>query len=186
MSPLDALESLIHGLRYRAVMRHFHDGGRLADLGSGNEPRFLLTVKDRVERCWGLDPWAQPFDDGKLTVTRGDITKRLPFEDAFLDQITCLAVLEHVDDPPPILRECLRCLRSGGRLIVTTPSHLGILVHELMRRLGLVRDVKEDEHHDFLMTPARLAGWLQEAGFRVEDAYTFEFGVNVLAVGLKP
>ena len=186
MSPLDALESLIHTLRYRAVMTHFRDGGTLADLGSGNEPRFLREVHGRVARCWGLDPAAQPRQEGNMTITRGDITQRLPFDDASLDQITCLAVLEHVDEPVPILREGWRCLKPGGRMIVTTPSRLGILVHELMRRLGLVRDVKEYEHRDFLMTPDRLASWLKEAGFQVEAAYAFELGINVIAVGVKP
>ncbi len=183
---MKALENLIHNLRYGAVMRHFRDGGKLADLGCGDEPRFLRTVRDRVERCWGIDPNATPSDDGRMTIARGDINRRLPFGDGTLDQVTCLAVLEHIDEPIPILRECLRCLRPGGRVIVTTPSRLGILVHELMRRLCLVRDVREDEHRDFWMTPDRLANWLSQAGFQVQASYRFELGVNVLAVGVKP
>lgn len=181
----DFLEFVVHGLRYHEVLRHFRDGGTLADLGSGDEPRFLRKVCHRVERAWGLDPQAKPGQEKNITLLKADVTKRLPFEDGALDQATSLAVVEHVPNPDAILAECYRVLKPGGRLIVTTPSRLGILIHELMRRVGLIRDVKEDEHIDFLMTPERLAGWLEDAGFDVVTAYRFELGVNVIAVGEK-
>lgn len=182
----DFLEFVVHGLRYQEVLRVFRDGGTLADLGSGDEPRFLRKVSKRVDRAWGLDPQAKPGQEGNITIMRGDATQRLPFDDASMDQLTSLAVIEHVDDPHKILAECLRVLRPGGQLIMTTPSRMGILVHELMRRVGLIRDVKEDEHRDFLMSPERLARWMREAGFRVTESGYFELGLNVICVGVKP
>ena len=182
----DAVEAFVHGLRYRQVLRHFRPCGSLADLGSGDQPRFLRRVRGQVGQCWGLDPAATPGREDNMTLLRADVTKRLPFEDGQLDQITLLAVLEHVDEPRAILAECRRCLKAGGRLIATTPSRLGIYVHEIIRRLGLVRDVKEDEHRDFAMSSKLLARWLTEAGLLVETSYSFELGLNVLAVGIKP
>lgn len=184
----DFLEWLVHGLRYHQVLKHFRPCDRLADLGSGDEPRFLRKVHDRTRQCWGLDPQTRPGQEGNITLLKADITRRLPFEDAFLDQVSMLAVVEHVDEPRvhEILAECRRVLRPGGRLIATTPSALGILVHELMRRVGLIRDVKEDEHRDFGMSPERLRAWLARAGFEVEAAYLFELGLNVIAVGTRP
>jgi SAM-dependent methyltransferase len=182
----DFLESVVHGLRYHEVLRVFRNGGTLADLGSGDEPRFLRRVSQRVDRAWGLDPRAKPGQEGNITLLRGDATQRLPFEDASLDQLTSLAVIEHVDDPHAILAECLRVMRPGGQLIITTPSRLGILVHELMRRVGLIRDVKEGEHRDFLMSPERLSGWVSAAGFRVTRSAYLAPGLNILCVGVKP
>jgi hypothetical protein len=49
-----------------------------------------------------------------------DIT-RLSFEDAMLDCICTFDVLEHVPQYAEGLRECLRCLRPGGRLLITVP-----------------------------------------------------------------
>jgi len=168
---------------YRSVLRHLRDGGQLADLGCGEEARFLRLALPRVARGWGLDSAVDPLDEGRLTLVRADLTRRLPFGDDILDQITCLSLLEHLDEPIPLLRECFRCLRPGGRLIVATPSRLGVLVHELLRRLCIVA---EPERRDFWMSPERLAGWLAHAGFEVETAYRLGFGADVLAVGLKP
>lgn len=182
----DFLEYVVHGLRYHQVLSHFRDGGTLADLGSGDEPRFLRKVAKRVDKAWGLDPQAKPGQEANITLLAADVTKRLPFDDASLDQVTSLAVIEHVDHPEAVLSECFRVLKPGGRLIMTTPSRMGILVHELMRRLGLIRDVKEDEHRDFLMSPDRLARWFADAGFSVTAADYFELGLNVIVVGEKP
>jgi SAM-dependent methyltransferase len=185
--PLHVLvEDLIHGLRYKEVLPHLKPCGRLADLGSGDKPRFLRHARSLAGHCWGLDPNTVPGEEGNVTLSRGDITKPLPFEDGFLDQITCLAVIEHIENPLPLLKECLRCLKSGGGLIITTPTRLGIQVHELIRMAGLVRDVEEGEHHDFFMSKDKLSNWARQAGFIVEKAYAFELGMNLLLVARKP
>ena len=49
-----------------------------------------------------------------------DIT-RLSFDDAALDCVCTFDVLEHVPDYGAGLSECLRCLRPGGRLLMTVP-----------------------------------------------------------------
>ena len=46
----------------------------------------------------------------------------LPFEDGSFSEILCLDVLEHVDYPP-LLKECLRLLRPGGRLVLEGPHY---------------------------------------------------------------
>ena len=119
-------------------------------------------------------------------MAKGDITRPLPFEDSFLDQITCLAVIEHIEDPRPILKECMRCLKKGGGLIITTPTRLGIHVHDMLRKVRLVQDVEEGEHQDFFMSKEKLSEWARQAGFAVETADTFELGLNLLLVARKP
>ncbi len=46
----------------------------------------------------------------------------LPFPSATFDLVTCLDVLEHVDDVPAT-EEIRRVLRPGGLLLVTVPAH---------------------------------------------------------------
>ena len=46
----------------------------------------------------------------------------LPLEDAALDSVTLLEVLEHVDDQAGLLAELRRVLKPDGRLIVTVPG----------------------------------------------------------------
>jgi SAM-dependent methyltransferase len=56
-------------------------------------------------------PEAVAFRPGRL--------EDLPDEDGAYDAVACLSVLEHVDEPAPVLRELHRVLRPGGLLVVT-------------------------------------------------------------------
>lgn len=44
----------------------------------------------------------------------------LPFEDGTFSEILCQDVFEHVDYPP-LLKECLRILKPGGRILIDVP-----------------------------------------------------------------
>lgn len=181
-----SIENLIHALRYREVLPHVKPCHALVDLGCHPGYAFLKRVRHLAEKAGGLDMEAEDLEDQNITVRQGDITTGLPYEDNSVDQATLLAVIEHISNPPLILAEVWRVLRPGGRLIVTTPSRLGIWVHEGLRRLRLIQDVEEDEHKDFGMCLTVLTMWLTEAGFEIETAYSFELGMNLLAVGVKP
>jgi SAM-dependent methyltransferase len=180
------VEGLIHALRYREVRPYLKPCRRMADLGCRWDYAFLKEVRATADGCWGLDLDVKDGADGNITLMRRDITKPLPFENAFFDQITSLAVLEHIEDPRPILKECLRVLTPGGRLILTTPTHMGIHVHDVLLKAGLVRDVEPGEHKDFSMSKAVLSDWAREAGFVVESAHTFECGMNLFLCAAKP
>ena len=45
----------------------------------------------------------------------------LPFPDASFDSCVCTEVLEHIPDHEAAVRELSRCLRPGGRLLVSVP-----------------------------------------------------------------
>jgi ubiquinone/menaquinone biosynthesis C-methylase UbiE len=64
---------------------------------------------------------ARGLDGKRLTWIRADGAD-LPFETSSIDVVTGHSVLYLVADRPAVLRECLRVLRPGGRLIVMEPS----------------------------------------------------------------
>jgi SAM-dependent methyltransferase len=50
-----------------------------------------------------------------------DLTRTWPFRDDSIDLIFSSFVLEHLPDPFHFIKECSRCLRPGGRLIILVP-----------------------------------------------------------------
>lgn len=52
----------------------------------------------------------------------------LPFDDASFDSVLLDNVLEHIQDPAPMLLEIKRVLRTNGVLLIGVPGSLGMLV----------------------------------------------------------
>jgi SAM-dependent methyltransferase len=46
----------------------------------------------------------------------------MPFEDDYFDVIFSKSVIEHFYDPDILIKECKRCLKPGGKIIVMAPS----------------------------------------------------------------
>jgi SAM-dependent methyltransferase len=76
----------------------------------------------------------------------------LPLEDASVDAVLSTQVLEHVTDPARYLAECLRVLRPGGRMLLSTH---GLMVYH------------PDPDDYWRWTGAGLRRALREAGFEV-------------------
>ena len=58
-----------------------------------------------------------------LPVVRGNLV-RLPYADESFDVVVSLQTIEHLWDQEEFIGECLRVLRTGGTLIVSTPNTL--------------------------------------------------------------
>ena len=80
----------------------------------------------------------------------------LPFEDDTFDTIVVIDYLEHVRDDAFFLKECHRCLKPGGELIVNVPHIKSFSVNRGLRNLlGLT-----DERHGHV-----------RPGYRLRDLY---------------
>lgn len=102
-------------------------------------------------------------------------TERLACDDALFDLVLACEIIEHLPrDPMQLLVEANRVLRTGGRLIVTTPNIVG--EHSIGLSLTGVhpanyyffeRSGSLDRHH-FEWTPALVGDALRAAGFVVD------------------
>ena len=70
------------------------------------------------------------------TDLKHDLTKPLPYKDESVDEILCMAVLEHVPNPVKFLKECHRVLRPGGRLKFRVPLANTFLAHHDMTHIN--------------------------------------------------
>jgi SAM-dependent methyltransferase len=58
-----------------------------------------------------------------VSVVRGNLVA-LPFDDRTYDAVVSLQTVEHLWDQEAFVAECRRVLRSGGRLVLSTPNRL--------------------------------------------------------------
>lgn len=105
-------------------LRRFAPFPRCLDVGCGvgaNLPvlRRLCAVVEGVDPSRQAISWCRErgFTEARL----GD-AEALPAQDGELDLVTCLDVLEHLDDRRAIA-EAARVLRPGGLLAVSVPAH---------------------------------------------------------------
>jgi SAM-dependent methyltransferase len=122
---------------YVALRRRFPDLR-----GSEFEPSLARRLKLSTW-LWRRRTWAW--------VRHGDATV-LHFDDASMDAILCLDVLEHVPDFRAALREFARVLKPGGTLLLTVPWHWTNAESRDIARM------RSDGVVDFLLQPPEYHG----------------------------
>ena len=153
-------------------------GERVLDLGCGTG-RFVAALRDA-----GADPVGVELAEGALERARRNVPGAdlrlmgdgIPLEDASVDLVWCSEVLEHVPDTAGLLSEARRVLRTGGRLLVTTPSH------DLPRR-ALLALLRWEPHFDPLGQHVRF--YTRRSLGRVLDTFAFE-DVHITGIGGPP
>jgi SAM-dependent methyltransferase len=116
------LVALTVAVRWRA-----RAGSRVLDLGcgTGELARALTASGLRVTGC-DISPQMlrHARDQGGCSgwVRLAPGWRRLPFASGAFDVVVAASVLEYVDHPATVLRECARVLRSGGVLLYTVPD----------------------------------------------------------------
>jgi ubiquinone/menaquinone biosynthesis C-methylase UbiE len=107
-------------------------GARLIDVGAG-QGGAVLEALHRGADAHGAEPGQEfadlarmrlqedGFNPERIHVTKGD---DLPFPDNSFDYAISLQVLEHVENPRPILEEIYRVLRPSGESIIRCENYL--------------------------------------------------------------
>jgi SAM-dependent methyltransferase len=179
------LDHFIAKLRFRAAYPYIRSGSRVCDLGCGLEAAFLNYAGDKISHGVGVDDQVEDGVRGRWWRVHGDITAPLPVESGHFDHVVMLAVLEHLADPEPVLREALRILAPGGSLIMTWPSEMVDPILKVLHGLGLVSDEMESQEHQKRIPAEALRMMLQRIGFREFVHQRFEFGLNHLMVASR-
>ncbi|PIR48232.1 hypothetical protein COU80_05840 [Candidatus Peregrinibacteria bacterium CG10_big_fil_rev_8_21_14_0_10_55_24] len=93
----------------------------------------------------------------------------LPFDDEVFDVVLTYETIEHVPWPEAYLAELSRVLKTGGTLVLTTPSLLWEPVHLLSAALKL--DHGEGPH--WMLARGRLLRAIREAGLDIKTERSF-------------
>jgi SAM-dependent methyltransferase len=150
----------------------------------------------------GIDLVPDQFDVGQLIAAENGApfhvaaadAARLPFGDERFDVITMVETFEHIflEDRPAALDECHRVLKRRGVVVLSTPNYNSAVERfkrftsshpALRKRLptmcypeeGTERDGYHPYRYHHPLPDDRIAGLLNEAGFRVESVSHFLF-----------
>ena len=80
--------------------------------------------------------------------------------DAAVDVVVNFQVIEHLWDQPQFINECLRLLRPGGRLLISTPNRITFTPGS---------DTPVNPFHTRELNAAELRELLEDGGFVVES-----------------
>jgi SAM-dependent methyltransferase len=179
------LDQFIARQRFRAAYPHIRKASRVCDLGCGLDAAFLDFAAERIAHGVGVDDQVQARSAGRWQRVRADIRAALPLESGQFDHVVMLAVLEHLPQPEPVLREAYRILAPGGSLILTWPSAMVDPILKVLHGLRLVSDEMESDEHQKRIPVGTLQHMLHRIGFEDFIHYTFEFGLNNLMMASR-
>lgn len=188
-TPVDRLGVWLSARQIRRWVPTFR-GKRLGDFGCGFHAAFSRTVLDEVDHAVLADV---ALSDAlkrhpKVRALEGALPESLvSLEDASLDVVLCVSVLEHVWDDAALLRQLHRVVAAFGVCLINVPSWRGKRFLELSAfRLGLSPRDEMDDHKRYYDVPD-LWPMLVKAGFRPSDVRCFPHkgGLNTFAVCRK-
>jgi methionine biosynthesis protein MetW len=169
--------------RYQVAYDLLPFGDKLLDVGCG-DGFFALMARKKFKKCYGVDVSPMRIEEAIKRTQQftseevfyfyeHDVDEGLPFDDSFFDAIACIAVLEHVFNPPNVLDEMRRVLKSGGILVVQVPnfawipSRIQLLFGKLPTTGGTYLGTDWEHLHNF--TDSMLRRLLVNKGFEIED-----------------
>lgn len=126
--------------KYSDTLKPARPGGRALDVGCG-VGQVVARLQEAGFEAWGVDVSAPNIERAEKFSDRCQLYdgKRLPFPDQHVDSVGALNVLEHVDEPEAFIRELVRVVAVGGRVILSSPNFFRVLgvrdYHPRMRGL---------------------------------------------------
>jgi SAM-dependent methyltransferase len=101
----------------------YRSSGCWLDVGFG-EGALLRAAASRGWRCYGVEVSRQALAHGRdqgWTVAEPSVAEG-SFPVGAFDVVSLVEVIEHLEEPIPVLQQAVAWLRPGGQLFVTTPN----------------------------------------------------------------
>jgi SAM-dependent methyltransferase len=123
------MESAPNGFNYKyLIAKAVALGGRVLDYGCGRGEAVALGLALGVD-IWGADAYSGAYSFFATSIVREaqarigliDSAGHAPYPDAHFDLIFSNQVIEHVEEPAPVIADIYRLLKPGGVLIAVFP-----------------------------------------------------------------
>jgi SAM-dependent methyltransferase len=99
-------------------------GCRILDIGSGTG--LNLGILGKYGKVFGIERSSEAIrflkKRGLSNIACADAHEPFPFSNDTFSAVTCLDVLEHLDDDEFLLSEMYRVCKPGGNLVITVPA----------------------------------------------------------------
>lgn len=153
----------------RLAARLVHPGQQILDVACGRG-EWLAAVSERDVRVSGIDISKCAIETCRKYLPQGHFeigpAESLPFPDNHFDLVTCLGSLEHFLDQPAALKEMVRVVHPGGRVLVLVPN-AGFLTY----RLGFFRGTQQQTIRETIRPLSEWSAMLNTAGLQVIERW---------------
>ena len=122
--------------------------------GSGN---LLIELSKSCSGAYGADLNQKAIDFIKLRANKEKIKNiylkkvsgpKLPFKNSSFDKVIAMELIEHLENPNLIIKECIRILKPGGLLFITTPNYRSFwpILETISDLFNLTPKMKGEQH----------------------------------------
>ena len=145
---------------------------RMLDVGCSSGA-FLGAAVKLGYQAEGVEPAARAAQTAQaagLKVRQG-LLQEAGFDDGQFDAVTLFEVIEHLQEPQDLLKECHRILRPGGVMLVGTGNAGGWSMAAMGAKWEYL-DIARHGGHISFFTPHSMGVLAQRTGFEVAAVYT--------------
>lgn len=151
--------------------------GRVLDFGCGGGGIAEICTPDSYV---GFDTDPRMVDIARKEWPEYRYETSLPDGERF-DTVAAIAVIEHLPDPGQHLRDWVKYLNPGGRIVMTTPHPSLEWVHTAGAKVGIFSQHAHEGHED-LIDRAKMEEFVAGTNLRLTTYKRFLMGANQLFV----
>ena len=114
--------------KYADTLRPDSPGGRVLDVGCG-VGQVVARLTEAGFEAHGVDVSEPNIERAQKFCKRCQLYdgEKLPFPDQHFASAGALNVLEHVDEPEAFIRELVRVVQPGGKIVLSSPNFFRVL-----------------------------------------------------------
>jgi 2-polyprenyl-3-methyl-5-hydroxy-6-metoxy-1,4-benzoquinol methylase len=127
--------------KYADALKTGEPGARILDIGCG-VGQVVARLQSAGFEAHGVDVSQPNVNRARQVTERCQVYdgKKLPYTDGYFASAGALNVLEHVEEPEAFIKELVRVVKIGGRVVLSSPNFFRVLgyhdYHPRMRGVG--------------------------------------------------